>query len=89
MPPLNASTAIPELEGVAAPSVVVHWIAPLLSSFVRNRRLDAVYRTLLGSEPGEVTVTRTATDSGFYHLSRFAADYFEAFGEHPSETLHR
>ncbi len=57
--------------------------------FVRDRRLDAVHRSLLGSEPGEVTITRASTNVGFYHLSRFAADYFVAFGEHPSETLHR
>jgi len=55
--------------------------------FVKDRRLDAVYRTLLGSEPGETTVTHVATDLGFYHLSRFALDYCAAFGEHPSETL--
>jgi AraC-like DNA-binding protein len=55
--------------------------------FVKDRRLDAVYRTLLGSEPGEITVTHVATDFGFYHLSRFAVDYYAAFGEHPSETL--
>lgn len=57
--------------------------------FVRDRRLDAVHRTLLGSESDEVTVTRASTKMGFYHLGRFAADYFVAFGEHPSETLHR
>ncbi len=55
--------------------------------FVKDRRLDAVYRSLLGSEPDEITVTHVATDFGFYHLSRFAADYYAAFGEHPSETL--
>jgi AraC family ethanolamine operon transcriptional activator len=55
--------------------------------FVRQRRLDAVQRTLLGAEPDETTVTRVATDFGFYHLGRFAADYCDIFGEHPSETL--
>lgn len=55
--------------------------------FVRDRRLDAVQRTLLGAESGETTVTRVATDFGFYHLGRFAADYCDAFGEHPFETL--
>ena len=55
--------------------------------FVKDRRLDAVYRSLLGSEPGETTVTHVATDFGFYHLSRFAVDYYATFGEHPSETL--
>jgi AraC-like DNA-binding protein len=55
--------------------------------FVRDRRLDAAQRTLLGSELGEVSVTQVATNFGFCHLSRFAADYCNAFGEHPSETL--
>ena len=56
--------------------------------FVKDRRLDAVNRTLLGSESGDMTVTRAATNMGFYHLSRFATDYYATFGEHPSETLH-
>ena len=64
-----------------------HAKAPM--KFVRDRRLDAVHRRLLGSEPGELTITRASTKMGFFHLSRFAADYFKAFGEHPSETLHR
>jgi len=64
-----------------------HAEAPM--QFVRDRRLDAVNRILLGSESGEVTITRATTKMGFYHLGRFAADYFDAFGEHPSETLHR
>ena len=57
--------------------------------FVKDRRLDAVNRTLLGAESGEETVTRAATNMGFYHLSRFATDYYATFGEHPSETLLR
>lgn len=57
--------------------------------FVKDRRLDVVNRTLLGSESDEVTVTRVATNMGFYHLSRFATDYYATFGEHPSKTLLR
>lgn len=63
----------------------VHGGSPM--RFVKDRRLDAVYRTLLGSEPGQITVTQVATDFGFYHLSRFAADYCTTFGELPFETL--
>jgi AraC family ethanolamine operon transcriptional activator len=63
----------------------LHGESPM--QFVKDRRLDAVYRSLLGLEPGETTVTHVAADFGFYHLSRFATDYFVAFGEHPSETL--
>jgi AraC-like DNA-binding protein len=55
--------------------------------FVRARRLDAVNRLLLGSDPTATTVTDIALTLGFHHLSRFAADYQRAFGELPSETL--
>lgn len=55
--------------------------------FVRDRRLDAIYRALVAANPAETTVTRTATDFGCYHLSRLAADYRTAFGELPIDTL--
>ena len=55
--------------------------------FVRDRRLDAVQRALIGSNSDETTVTRVALDKGFAHLGRFAVDYQAAFGEHPSKTL--
>jgi AraC-like DNA-binding protein len=55
--------------------------------FVRDRRLDAIYRVLLAADPAEVTVTHTAVDFGCYHLGRFAADYRAAFGESPIDTL--
>jgi AraC-like DNA-binding protein len=57
-------------------------------TFVRQRRLDAVREILIAAEPGEVAVSEVALDYGFYHLSRFAADYRRAFGELPSQTLH-
>lgn len=75
-----------QLRAVTRAFVKYHGESPML--FVRNRRLDAVHRTLLGSEPDETTVTRTAMNMGFCHLGRFAAEYCAAFGEHPSETLH-
>lgn len=56
-------------------------------AFLRERRLEAVQRVLLASEPQEGLVTKTALRYGFGHLSRFAADYYRAFGERPSETL--
>src|SRR5262245_43021289 len=34
-------------------------------------------------------VTRAATDHGFFHLSRFAAQYRALFGESPSATVAR
>jgi AraC-like DNA-binding protein len=74
-----------QLRALTRAFVKFHGGSPM--RFVKDRRLDAVYRTLLGSEPSETTVTHVATDFGFCHLSRFAVDYCSAFGEHPSETL--
>ena len=34
-------------------------------------------------------VTRSASDFGFWHLSRFAGQYRALFGETPSQTVHR
>jgi AraC-like DNA-binding protein len=64
-----------------------HGMGPM--QFVRARRLAAVNRLLLGSEPAATTVTEIALYYGFDHLSRFAADYRRAFGELPSATLKR
>lgn len=52
-------------------------------------RLEAARQALLrvGEEP--VTVTGVATTYGFFHLSKFARDFRETFGELPSEMLQR
>ena len=65
----------------------IHGEGPM--QFVRERRLDAIYRALLAADPAEATVTQTAMDFGCYHLSRLAADYRTAFGEYPTDTLHK
>ncbi|CAN5698185.1 AraC family transcriptional regulator [soil metagenome] len=57
-------------------------------TFIRERRLDAVRRTLLAAVPGEgVTVTQAATRWGFTHLGNFSIVYRQRFGESPSATL--
>lgn len=54
--------------------------------YLRNLRLDRVWNKLATSG-GNDSVTSIALSSGFAHLSRFALDYAERFGERPSETL--
>jgi AraC-like DNA-binding protein len=55
--------------------------------YLTRRRLEAVRHALESAHPEKATVTRIATDHGFYELGRFAATYRSVFGEHPSETL--
>ena len=55
--------------------------------YVTRRRLEAVRIALALARPGQATVTRIATDHGFFELGRFAATYTSVFGELPSETL--
>ncbi len=58
-------------------------------SFLRQRRLHAARHQLLAANPKTTSVTRIAGDLGFWHVSRFAADYRAAFGERPSDSLAR
>ena len=55
--------------------------------YLTRRRMEAVRRALASAHPGEATVTRIATDFGFFELGRFAATYTSLFGERPSDTL--
>ena len=57
--------------------------------YLTRRRLEAVRQALERARPGEATVTRIATDHGFFELGRFAATYTSLFGERPSDTLRR
>lgn len=54
--------------------------------YLTRRRMEAVREALAAASPGS-TVTRIATDYGFFELGRFAATYSSLFGERPSETL--
>lgn len=55
--------------------------------FLKTRRIEAVYRELLGAEPGAISVTEVAYRYGFTHLGRFAAEYKRMFRESPSRTV--
>ena len=53
------------------------------------RRMHLVRRALLRADPSAATVTRLATDHGFWELGRFAVAYRALFDESPSESLRR
>jgi AraC-like DNA-binding protein len=55
--------------------------------YLTRRRMEAVRRALVAADPSACTVTRIATDYGFFELGRFAAVYTRLFGERPSDTL--
>lgn len=57
------------------------------SQFLRVSRLNRVKRLL--SKDSTTSVSDAAAFNGFYHLSQFAADYKQLFGELPSQTLAR
>ncbi|MBJ7554991.1 helix-turn-helix domain-containing protein [Marinomonas spartinae] len=54
--------------------------------YLRASRLNGVRRSLLHATSGQ-TVSDIATQWGFWHLSQFAKDYKQLFGEPPSKTL--
>jgi AraC family ethanolamine operon transcriptional activator len=54
--------------------------------YLRALRLSAVHTRL---RHGLGSVTRVATDLGFFHFGRFSGEYRAMFGEAPSETLRR
>jgi len=55
--------------------------------FLRAMRLNSVRRELKRAEAAQTTVGDVAARWGFFHLSHFATDYVNMFGELPSETL--
>jgi AraC-like DNA-binding protein len=57
------------------------------TAYLRVTALNAVRRELVEGPRLRGAVSRAATDWGFWHLSRFAAQYRELFGESPRHTL--
>jgi AraC-like DNA-binding protein len=55
--------------------------------YLTLRRMHLVRRALLRADPSKSTVTRIATDHGFWELGRLSVAYRRLFGESPSETL--
>jgi AraC-like DNA-binding protein len=53
------------------------------------RRMHLAHSVLIQASSGSVTVTKIATDNGFWELGRFAVEYAVLFGEAPSATLRR
>jgi AraC-like DNA-binding protein len=57
--------------------------------YLALRRMNLARRALLRADSSTTTVTRIATDHGFWELGRFSVTYHAMFGEKPSVTLHR
>ena len=57
--------------------------------YLALRRMHLVRRALSRAAPSTTTVTRIATDYGFWELGRFSVTYRALFGETPSATLQR
>jgi len=57
--------------------------------YLKNHRLELAHRQLKTAADSGLSVTEIALACGFTHLSKFARDYLDRFGERPSETLKR
>lgn len=55
-------------------------------AYIRTLRLNGVRRELKSTSPVTATIQDIAARWGFWHLSRFAAEYRAHFGELPSQT---
>ncbi len=60
-------------------------VTPLV--YMRALRLNEVRVLLTSSPPEDLSIGAAAARFAFYHLSHFATDYRNLFGELPSETL--
>jgi AraC-like DNA-binding protein len=58
-------------------------------AYLKSLRLRRARRALAEASAEDTTVKAVAVSCGLMHAGRFAAEYRAAFGESPSETLHR
>lgn len=58
-------------------------------NYLKSHRLELARRELRAGADVGLSVTEVALACGFTHLSKFAHDYHERFGERPSATLKR
>ena len=56
-------------------------------NFIRQKKLEAIYRSLMDPACHIANITAIALDYGFTHLGRFSETYRETFGVRPSESL--
>jgi transcriptional regulator GlxA family with amidase domain len=54
-------------------------------NYLRTIRLEGV-RKVLADEANSLPIAEVARNWGFSHMGRFAAVYYQSFGETPSET---
>ncbi|WP_394940611.1 AraC family transcriptional regulator [Psychromicrobium sp. YIM B11713] len=89
------SWSIPELASLVGISVrtlqiqFVHEFGMGPLAKLQQIRLKNIHRALTLGSPEEVSVTEVAMKWGFKNLGRFAAAYYRAFSEYPSDTLRR
>jgi AraC-like DNA-binding protein len=57
--------------------------------FIRRKKLERVYSTLMNPALQVANVTAVALDYGFTHLGRFSEAYKATFGCLPSESLRK
>ena len=79
-----------EISGVSARSLHASFrrfrgVTPM--GYLKNLRLELARKMLLEGVREGHSVTEVALACGFSHLSKFARDYLERFGERPSATL--
>ena len=65
------------------------WLGVRPMSYVKKLRLAKVRSDLLIADPESTFIGDIAAHWGFFHLSKFAQDYRNEFGELPSETIKR